>query len=317
MPFSQTIKKCGEKMILSQLKDDILLSEINLAGTHDSCTAFVSMENMSRCQNLTVKEQLELGIRLFDIRLHKKGDEFYLIHSLADCYSDEKKEKKLTFGEVLADFRAFLSDNPNEFLVVSIKQDRGIMSRTFFPAFYNRYIKGSESDWYLKNENPTLSSCRGKMVLMRRCKVWNRYKNTTDAGLDFSPWKDQSGKMKTKTEKLVLSVDKSAVEPFVLSAEIQDRYSLECEKKWQEAAKPFLQRCEMSKDNFNVHFLSTSFRKKGETLLETAAEMNAYFMAYDLKKDKAQGFFFLDFPTKEVTEKIMKSNLEIHKEQTK
>ena len=72
-----------------KLNDSIYLSEINIVGTHDSCTAFVSLENMARCQSLTVKEQLDIGIRLFDIRLNKKKGEFYLIHSLADCYSDK------------------------------------------------------------------------------------------------------------------------------------------------------------------------------------------------------------------------------------
>ncbi len=295
-------------MVLSQLDDGIYLSEINLAGTHDSCTAFVSMENMARCQSLTVKEQLNLGIRLFDIRLNRKGNEFYLIHSLADCYSDEEKTKKLTFAEVLSDFREFLKENPRETLVVSIKQDRGIMSRNFFPAFYNKYIKGNEYEWYLKNENPTLGLCRGKIVLMRRCKVWRNFRKTVDAGLDFSRWKDQSGARKTKTEKTVLCVDSSAVEPRVLEAEIQDRYSLDCNRKWFQSAKPFLDSCDTSKDKFCLHFISTSYRKKGETLRETAEEMNGYFKEYEFRKDKAQGWFFLDFPDEEIAQKINSTN---------
>ena len=293
-------------MVLSQLDDGIYLSEINLAGTHDSCTAFVSMENMARCQCLTVKEQLKLGIRLFDIRLNRKGNEFYLVHSLADCYCDKEKTNKLTFSAVLSDFREFLKDNPREVLVISIKQDRGIMSRSFFPAFYNKYIKGNEDEWYLKNENPTLGQIRGKTVLMRRCKVWRKYMERVNAGLDFSRWKDQAGARKTKTEKTVLCVDSAAVEPRILEAEIQDRYSLDCKKKWFLSAKPFLERCETSKDEFCLHFISTSYRKKGETLAETAEEMNGYFREYELKKRK--GWIFLDFPDREIVEKINLSN---------
>ncbi len=303
-------------MILSGLGDDIFLSEINLVGTHDSCTAFVSMENMAQCQSLTVKQQLELGIRLFDIRLNRKGDEFYLIHSLADCYSDMEKQHKLIFGEVLEDFRNFLKENPSETLVVSIKQDRGIMSRNFFPAFYNKYIRGNENEWYLKNENPCLAECRGKMVLMRRCKVWRSFLKNTQAGLDFSHWKDQSGKRKVRTESLILSVDSAATEPAVLSAEIQDRYSLAPDVKWHKCAMPFLHRCETSQSKFCLHFISTSYRKKGETLKETAEEMNGYFFNYALRKDSAQGWFFLDFPTKELCDKIMESNSEIYEVKT-
>lgn len=296
-------------MMLCELDKNIFLSQVNLAGTHDSATAFVAMEDMSRCQSLTIKQQLELGIRLFDIRLNKKGDEFFLIHGLADCYCEKEKKNKLPFSQVLSDFKDFLEQNPKELLVVSIKQDRGIMSRRFFPAFYNRYIKGEENLWYLKNENPTLSRCIGKMVLMRRCKVKRKYKNTVDAGLDFSKWEDQGGKKKTKTEGLILSDN--------LSAEIQDRYGLDCNRKWYNSAKPFLDRCETSKNKFAIHFVSTSFRKKGETLVETAKEMNGLFEKYELRRDRAQGWIFLDFPTKELSDKIMMSNFEIYKENTK
>lgn len=293
-------------MVLSQLNDGMYLSEINLAGTHDSCTAFVSMENMSKCQSLTVEEQLSLGIRLFDIRLHRKKDRFYLVHALADCFTDESKRQKLSFETVLETFVSFLSENPEETLVVSIKQDRGIMSRSFFPAFYDKYIKGNEKHWYLKNENSVLADVRGKLVLMRRCKVPRNFKKTVDAGLDFSHWKDQSGKRKKGTEELVLSVDSSAVEPYVVSAEIQDRYSFDCENKWHSCAKPFLERCQTAEDKFCLHFISTSYRKKGETLAETAAEMNGYFRQYGLTKGK--GWFFLDFPDREIVEKINSSN---------
>lgn len=299
-------------MVLSRLPDDIRLSEINLAGTHDSCTAFVSMENMARCQSLTVNEQLSLGIRLFDIRLHRKGEEFYLVHALADCYSDEKKEKRLTFGEVLDIFRAFLKENPTETLVVSIKQDRGIMSRSFFPAFYNKYIKENETEWYLKNENPCLSGCRGKMVLMRRCKVWRKYEKTTDAGLDFSYWKEQSGRRKTNPETVILSCDIHHSKDASLAAVVQDRYSLPPKIKWHDCAKPFLDNCVTDAGIFSLHFISTSYRKKGETLVETAKEMNTFLAEYELRKTEAQGWFFLDFPTKELCDKIMKSNFEIY-----
>lgn len=295
------------------LNDNTYLSKINVAGTHDSCTAFVSLENMSRCQNLTVRQQLDMGIRLFDIRLHKFKSEFYLIHGLADCYSDKSKSNRLTFDEVLCDFSDFLKANPEETLIISVKQDRGIMRRSFFTAFYKKYIENNEDKWFLKNENPILSQCRGKMVLMRRCKRQRRFLSDEVCGLDFSFWPDQSGKKKTKTEKFVISVDKSATEPFVIETEIQDRYSLACERKWFDCAKDFLDRCECSDKMICVHFISTSYRNKGETLVKTAEKMNRLFGEYELRKDAAHGWFLLDFPTRELCEKIIKSNCEIYK----
>lgn len=282
------------KAFFSALPDGIYLSEVNTPGTHDSCTAFCTMENMCRCQSLTVKEQLELGIRLFDIRLYKSGKDFYLCHSLADCFTDSDKKSKLSFDDVLSDFRDFLKANPEEALIVSVKQDRGIMNRWFFPTFYEKYIRGNENEWYLKNEIPTLSECRGKMVLMRRCKVFPWWGKDKDCGLDFSHWKDQGSKRKEKIYPVVLSKKQRAV--------VQDRYGLAPMRKWEKCEKPFIEKCRCDENNIAVHFISTAYRYKGESLVKTAEEMNSLFKSCSLAEKK--GWFLFDFPDEEIIEKF-------------
>ena len=278
------------KSVFGALPDNAYLSAVNIAGTHDSCTAFCTMENMCRCQSLTVKEQLALGIRLFDIRLYKSGNTFFLCHSLADCFCEGENKTKLTFDNVLEDFRAFLKSNPGETLIVSIKQDRGIMNRFFFPAFYEKYITGNETEWYLKNEIPTVGDCRGKMVLMRRCKVFPWRKKDKDCGLDFSRWKDQGSKRKEKIYPVILNRNQKAV--------VQDRYGLAPLRKWEKCEKPFLDCCVCDKDNIAVHFISTAYRYKNENIEKTADEMNSLFKAYELKEGK--GWFLFDFPDEEI-----------------
>lgn len=302
------------KSVFKALPDNIYLSEINIPGTHDSCTAFCSMSNMSRCQNMTVKEQLDAGIRLFDIRLGTKAGKFFLVHALATCYRDGEKQEILYLEEVLDAFRAFLRENPEETLVVSIKQDRGIMNRWFFPALYDKYIKGNESEWYLKNENPTLAECRGRMVLMRRCKVWRSFLRDSAAGLDFSHWKDQDGKRKTKHENVILQ---GGIKDPELIALVQDRYGLAPDVKWSRCALPFFENAAPNKAVFYVSFLSTAYREKGETLFETAEKVNAEFMKYELKRDVSSGWMLFDFPSEKLVDKIIASNLEIYKEKIK
>ena len=85
------------------------------------------------------------------------------------------------------------------------------MNRFFFPAFYDRYIKDNENEWYLKNEIPTLGDCRGKMVLMRRCKVFPWWKKGESCGLDFSRWPDQSSKRKTGHKKNTKRIKKRKI----------------------------------------------------------------------------------------------------------
>lgn len=283
--------------ILSEINDKVYLSQINIAGTHDSATAYVAMENSARCQDKTIAEQLAMGIRFLDIRLTRKGSEFYLIHSLADCYSDKAKTNRLTFGEVLNDCKSFLNENPAETVILSIKQDRGIINRWFFPSFYDKYIKGDEKNWYLKNEIPTLGECRGKIVLMRRCRVWQSFYKSAEGGLNFSFWKDQARK-KLTAKRVVLNKNAEAL--------VQDRYGLEPKIKWQ-CAKHYLDTAETSPTKCAVHFISTSAKTNG-TLVGTAEYINKEFMQYPLKKNA--GWIICDFPAKELVEKIMTSNIE-------
>lgn len=283
--------------ILSQLDDSIYLSEVNIAGTHDSATAYVAMENMARCQDKTIAEQLETGIRLLDIRLSKKGDEFYLVHAIADCYSDQAKTKRLTFDEVLTCCKKFLADNPQETIILSIKQDRGIINRWFFPPFYDKYIKGDESSWYLGNSVPTLGQSRGKLVLMRRCRVWKSFYETAEGGLNFSFWKDQKSK-KPKAYPVKLSKESKAI--------VQDRYCLSPEPKWT-CSESYMNCALTDKNNLALHYISTSVKTDGN-LVGTAEYLNRKFMEYPLKKKT--GWIFCDFPTEELIEKIMTSNIE-------
>ncbi len=286
--------------VISSLNDETYLSEINIAGTHDSATAYVQMENTARCQSLTVAEQLKRGVRLLDIRLSRRGNEFYLVHSLANCYSDKAKTKRMTFGEVLLECKNFLMENPGECLIISVKQDRGIMPRRFFSKFYNKYISGNEASWYLNNEVPTLGEVRGKLVLMRRCFAFDSFTRKFSCGLDFSEWEDQGDKKKTTAERVILHLEK---EP-IITAIVQDRYCLEPHIKWQ-CAKHYLDVSEVSPIKIAIHFLSTSVKTSG-SLVPSAEYINEEFMAYNLKKKT--GWILCDFPEKQLIEKIMMSN---------
>ncbi len=302
------------KKVFSNIPDDIFLSEVNIAGTHDSCTAFCSMENMARCQSLTVQQQLDIGVRLFDIRLANKHGKFFLVHDMADCYADKERKSLLLFDTVLECFKKFLEENPNEALVVSIKQDRGIRLKSFFKSFYEKYIRGDEKHWFLKNENPRLSDCRGKLVLMRRCKVTAEFEKENDVGLDFSFWPDQKGKRKTEHKSFAVAYSDSTDKEPSLKAFVQDRYSLEPKVKWNECIEPFFEKCSPDAANICVNFFSTAFRYNGKTLKETADEVNGYFMNRHFKNGELNGWILFDFPTERLVDKVVNSNCVTDKE---
>ncbi len=45
--------------------------EYNIVGTHDSVTQYVQFSYITKCQNMSIYEQLCIGIRMLDIRVKK------------------------------------------------------------------------------------------------------------------------------------------------------------------------------------------------------------------------------------------------------
>ena len=45
-----------------------LINEINIPGTHDSAMYFTTLGTLAKTQDMDIKQQLEMGIRYFDIR---------------------------------------------------------------------------------------------------------------------------------------------------------------------------------------------------------------------------------------------------------
>jgi hypothetical protein len=52
------------------------LATVSIPGTHDTCTYTFGAGTVSRCQELTLTEQLLQGIRFVDIRLVAAGSDF-------------------------------------------------------------------------------------------------------------------------------------------------------------------------------------------------------------------------------------------------
>ena len=59
---------------MNYISNEELLSEINLPGTHDSCTCCVQFAFISKCQSMSITEQFNCGIRLLDVRVEKDGN---------------------------------------------------------------------------------------------------------------------------------------------------------------------------------------------------------------------------------------------------
>ena len=175
---------------MSQLDGNTLLSNVNIPGTHDSSTANVKASyaenaNNYTCQMHFIDEQLNCGVRAFDIRYCKNGDNVYTCHGSGDirCATPEYDgSNAMSVDWVMGKMTAFLNPNDennkskNETIIMVVKQDDsnkdapGVMAQTLLK--YKDYLY----DW--SDPSPTLSKVRGKIVIMSRTD----FSSVVDAG---------------------------------------------------------------------------------------------------------------------------------------
>lgn len=268
---------------MSQVKDNTLLSDISMPGTHDSGTKSVDFPIWSKTQSLSVRGQLDIGVRYIDLRLERTTDVNYnvqIVHGSSKCWNDGGGH--LTLYEVLEDVYSFLNSNPSETVVVSVKQDAG-SDINALANDVNKLIDLRSEYWYTQTYTPTLGDVRGKCVLTTRISELGR-------GISLS-WGDQGS-------------DGAAVDSGWMK--VQDRYKMGASSKWSNAAKPMLDE-KKPNGTWYVNFLSTT--GGGIAGVESnAGSMNGYFRTYEMMNNKCYGIVVFDYVTEDLAAKVYKAN---------
>jgi 1-phosphatidylinositol phosphodiesterase len=168
------------KTWMKNLPDDALLSQLTLPGTHETCAREYG-GNSTICQKLTLREQLEAGIRFLDIRCRHIDNTFTIHHG--------RVYQHLNFGAGVRDVCVkFLAEHPSECIVMSVKQEHDPEGNTrTFEETFEWYAGGLERYWYVGASVPRLVDVRRKMVLFRRFHA-----ATTPMGLPAQPWPDDA-----------------------------------------------------------------------------------------------------------------------------
>ncbi len=292
------------KSWMKKLPDNINLSEINIPGTHDSCTSKVQFPFIARCQNQVISQQLNSGIRFLDIRVEKDGEELKIVHDIADCKSPASTSKKLYLDDIINDCKCFLSENPSETILLSYKRDDGPNQEETFDLFFEKHLE-NDPIWYKKNRIPTLKEVRGKIVLLNRDNLDKSNKNYTDfnTGINLSTWIYQ----KENTERIYevaehLKRDGTATDKTLT---IQDLYGLTPQKKWSLAVKPFIENPPETSGILITFFSCGSLLYNPQ---RSAKYINKKLEKCTLKRAKKYGWIILDYPTDKFVNEIISSN---------
>ena len=162
---------------MKSLDGDQPISQFSLPGTHNSAALYEPIRGTAKCQNLTIAQQLNAGIRFLDIRCRHQNNAFEIYHG--PIYQRDN------FAGVIGYCRDFLRANPSETVIISVKEEYAARNNTrSFEATFESYVARNPATWLLGSTVPTLNQARGKIVLLRR------FSSTKPMGIDASNWPD-------------------------------------------------------------------------------------------------------------------------------
>lgn len=292
--------RCWQKNI----EDGRDVLSLNMAGSHDCVTQFVQLPYLARCQDTDIYNQLCMGIRGLDIRVQPKGSRLGMVHGFTKAFNTPNRLKKqMDMADVLGHCYRFLDENPTEAIVFQFKNDSGKHQEQCFDNLMNTYILPDKERWFLENRAPRMKEARGKIILLRRCRKRNSDEyNDSNSGIDFSSWIEQD---KAVYKPLTLNTGGENPMEFV----IQDRFKYKPEPRWHQCIKPFLDSMTELEGKYVINYLSTAGGLKGP--LRNSRFINPMFLDYPLQKGVYYGMIYMDFPTKQLAEKIINTNFNV------
>lgn len=104
---------------ITPLDDNIYVSQLSIPGTHDAATSSLDVLNLGKAQEYTIQQQLEMGIRCFDLRptVNIRNRMGNIYHGILDT--------GVSLGDAFSSFNTFLESNPGEFVIVVLRNETG------------------------------------------------------------------------------------------------------------------------------------------------------------------------------------------------
>lgn len=154
---------------MSHIPDSKIITDMSIPGSHDAGTAktTTSLNYSAQCQQHTIEEQLNTGVRYFDIRIEEGDGELYITHGGIDCFFGDER---LKFSTVMDWVDNFLEENPGETVILQImiqgggaKAERMTLDKM---KNWDRVFRGKNLNGYPLM--PELGDLRGKVMFISR-----------------------------------------------------------------------------------------------------------------------------------------------------
>jgi len=265
---------------MAELDDAREINTLAIPGTHDSGATHSIADLSGKCQSLSISEQLELGVRFFDIRLQLNNNELVVVHSFVDQATD--------FDDVLRCMTDFLKGNPTEFLVVSFKEDSDPKSSDVdFRETLEEKLAANKTVSQSTAIPKTVGEARGRL------HVISRYHGSTIGYPAYEGWQDSTS--------------------FELGElYVQDHYRVDDAKTKKGDIMEAMQIADRCEHALVLNFTSCYYPNPfPPTYAGTPAmEINPWLIDFLEKNGDASGVFLCDFITSELCETIIGRNFE-------
>ena len=183
---------------MSSIDGNPSLTQLTIPGTHDACARVGGLGNFASCQNLSLAEQFNAGIRFVDIRCRLINNAFAIYHGMV--------YQQLDFCDVVTLCHHFLKAHPTECILMSVKHEGETEnSIDSFEQVFKRYAKEDPDLWHFGSSVPYLDEVRGKIVLLRRFEV-DSPELGPELGIDVSDWNDNATFTCTNNDGVIYSV---------------------------------------------------------------------------------------------------------------
>lgn len=147
---------------MEHVQDATPLSQMSIPGTHDSAARYGGI--FTQTQNLTITQQLELGIRFLDIRPKYVSDDdptmFFPIHH-GPVYQE------ILFHQVVDECITFLAGHNQECVIMNVQQEDSSVPGSDYLHKFQELMDNRIGYWHFPSTVPTLQDCRGRIVLIR------------------------------------------------------------------------------------------------------------------------------------------------------
>lgn len=261
---------------MSYIHDDTKISDISIPGTHDSGATHSIFDVSGKCQDLSIKQQLRVGVRFFDLRLQLVNDEFKIVHSFV--------KQNLSFKKVMKDLSNFINENNSEFIIISLKKEASDKNSTLdfkdkLTSDLNEYKDVISFD---KELPEYINDARGKIY------IFDRY--GLDYGIPLSNWSDD-----TSFE--------------VNNYYVQDNYCISDLKEKQEDIIKAIEYKNTS-DNIVINFTSCylDYGFPPTYAGSSANKINPWFYDYINESNMKLGIVVMDFMTIDLAKAIYMRN---------